>query len=613
MKTAALCCLALLLSVQAQAQNDPYITVWNTFFVDDNAISFNAEGDFTYTWEQISGGTATQPIPQVASGNTSITFPSDGEYRLVITPDTSNGNPFSRIYFEDTNLPVFTTAFKLKDIEQWGDVHWTSFEFAYAHTYQLSMTAPDVPNLSNVASMHAAFKESGISDAPEMNSWDMSNVMDMSAMFHGAENFNQPIGNWNVGNVLDMSSTFSRAASFDQPLGAWDVSHLTTMDSMFYQADAFNQPIGDWNVVQVTDMSQMFRGADNFNQPIGDWNVGQVTDMSGMFHSAMLFNQPIGNWDVSQVSDMSQMFKFAGSFDQDLSTWDLGQVTTMQGMFNEAVSFNGPIGTWNVSQVTDMSSMFDFATQFNQPIGGWDVSQVTDMKHMFQEAYEFNQFIGNWDVSQVTDMSYMFSQTTTFNQPIGSWNVSQVTNMRKMFYYASQIDLDLGDWDLSSILSYDWDGELLSMFDYSGMQCENYSATLQGWAANPNTPTHTDLGAYFMLYSLDVADARNHLINDLEWGITGDGQGNCLLPESMDELAAPELFVGPNPTVSTVRLQAERPITEVVLYDLLGQQVLAVQPATLQTRLDIADLPAGAYLMQVSIDGARRNYKLIKE
>ena len=38
--------------------------------------------------------------------------------------------------------------------------------------------------------------------------WNVSNVTDMSCMFWGCENFNQPLNSWNVSNVTDMSDMF---------------------------------------------------------------------------------------------------------------------------------------------------------------------------------------------------------------------------------------------------------------------------------------------------------------------------------------------------------------------------------------------------------------------
>ena len=41
-----------------------------------------------------------------------------------------------------------------------------------------------------------------------ISNWDVSRVTNMSSMFNGAGNFNQPLNNWNVSKVTNMSSMF---------------------------------------------------------------------------------------------------------------------------------------------------------------------------------------------------------------------------------------------------------------------------------------------------------------------------------------------------------------------------------------------------------------------
>ena len=117
-----------------------------------------------------------------------------------------------------------------------------------------------------------------------INTWNVSNVTDMSYMFSGANAFNQPLSNWNVSNVTDMIFMFE-AKSFNQPLDNWDVSNVTKMSCMFYRARSFNQPLNNWNVSNVTNMSWMFYDASSFNQPLNIWNVSNVTHIFGMFNS----------------------------------------------------------------------------------------------------------------------------------------------------------------------------------------------------------------------------------------------------------------------------------------------------------------------------------------
>jgi len=96
---------------------------------------------------------------------------------------------------------------------------------------------------------------------------------------------------------------------FNYPLNSWDVSNVTNMSGMFDGA-LYNQPLSSWDVSNVTDMSRMFAGS-KFNQPIGNWNVSSVTDMLRMFSTKLAshtgcgisadFNQDISSWDVRNI------------------------------------------------------------------------------------------------------------------------------------------------------------------------------------------------------------------------------------------------------------------------------------------------------------------------
>ena len=53
------------------------------------------------------------------------------------------------------------------------------------------------------------------------------------------------INTWNTSNVTDMSDMFCYAQSFNQDISNWDVSNVTVMNSMFHNAHAFNQDISN--------------------------------------------------------------------------------------------------------------------------------------------------------------------------------------------------------------------------------------------------------------------------------------------------------------------------------------------------------------------------------
>lgn len=190
------------------------------------------------------------------------------------------------------------------------------------------------------------------------------------------------------------------------------------------------------------------------------------------------------------------------------------------------------------ANVTNMAAMFYGATSFNQNIGSWNTANVTSMNNMFQNATVFNQNIGGWNTANVTGMAGMFAGTTgatAFNQDIGGWNTAKVTNMSFMFSGATAFNQNIGAWSLRTA-----GVNMSSMLNGCGMNTENYSRTLIGWAnsvdAAGNLPAAVTLGASGRTYNntnyggttyTDAVTARAYLVSaspDPAWTITDAGQ-----------------------------------------------------------------------------------------
>ncbi|MCY4299249.1 MAG: BspA family leucine-rich repeat surface protein [Flavobacteriaceae bacterium] len=305
-------------------------------------------------------------------------------------------------------------------------------------------------NMQNVETMFRMF-ERAVSFNQNVNSWDVSNVISMFGVFGNAISFNQPLDNWDVSNVVSMGGMFRNAVVFNQDISNWDTSNVIIMNSMFWGARAFNHPLSNWNVSSVTDMASMFQDASSFNKVISSWDVGNVRDMSYMFGTAISFNQDIGDWDTSSVIDMTGIFHRAESFNQDIGDWDTSNVTSLDAAFAIATLFNQDINSWNVSSVTSMRNVFSSGI-FNQPLNNWDVSNVVDMWGMFQRAINFNQSLNNWDVSNVSDMTNMFARAKSFNQSLNNWNTSNVRSMSGMFFEALGFNQDISYWNVKNVL-----------------------------------------------------------------------------------------------------------------------------------------------------------------
>lgn len=138
-------------------------------------------------------------------------------------------------------------------------------------------------NTSKITDMSFLFYNAKSEDAAskilsgmEMTDFNMRNNAGARKNFAGIET-------WDTSNVEDMTGMFAMQATFNQDISGWDTSRVKSMVCMFFCARSFNAPIGAWNVGNVVNMCAMFSWAMSFNQDISQWNAVSVRDMRNMF------------------------------------------------------------------------------------------------------------------------------------------------------------------------------------------------------------------------------------------------------------------------------------------------------------------------------------------
>ncbi|MDQ1855010.1 BspA family leucine-rich repeat surface protein [Chryseobacterium sp. WLY505] len=508
----------LMLAFIAKAQNE-FITIWKPastvlpavnvdapYQATTQQIWFPGIGDnYDIYWEEVGYPQHNGSLLDVTSTKqvlidfgTSIAEKNDAKYRVKVT----NGNgTFRQIKFGTPQLfpgpeqviPIWQingSSDKILEIEQWGNISWTTMESAFSLCRLMQLTATDTPNLNNVE--------------------------DASFMFYG-------------------TTSFTGASSMQN----WDTSKIKNFSFM---------------LSLLFDVNPSSAVIEQFNSPYLDsWNMSSATNLSYMLGNRTVFNQTLNSWDVSKVTDMS---------------W----------MFGQCLSFNQRLDNWDTSSLEDMHFMFHMIPVFNQPLN-WNTSKVTNMSHVFHGCTTFNQSLDNWDMTKVTRIDQMLNIASGFNQSLGNWNLASLTS---------------GTGALT----------------LAGLNCENYSKTLMGWADNPNTANNVSLGfVQGLKYAPNVSDKRDVLINK-GWSIVGDTPGSCLLSSSDIKLNKKPLLY-PNPAVDDIHIEGLSDIKNYKIYDASGRLVKEGNPNN--DIINVSSLPKGNYMIQLIMKEKTISSKFIKK
>jgi surface protein len=179
-------------------------------------------------------------------------------------------------------------------------------------------------------------------------------------------------------------------------MDSWDVSNVTDMSNMFRNCKALTTlNIASWDVSSVTDMSYMFAICNKLTTlDLSAWDVASVTNMSNMFASCYVLTPlDLSGWNVASVTNMSNMFQSCKALTTlDLSAWDVANVTNMSGMFSSctaltalnmggsALNPNVNVGSFmagaSTTGVFTYKNIFDYSPIINVLPANWTVTAV---------------------------------------------------------------------------------------------------------------------------------------------------------------------------------------------------------------------------------------------
>lgn len=124
---------------------------------------------------------------------------------------------------------------------------------------------------------------SGVTQLPDLSTWDTSNVTRMDGMFLNCEALDYHADSY---IKLDLSN--------------FDVSNVTTMDSMFnLNSKLYTLDITGWDTSKVTTMKQMFYNCSALSKITGELDLSRLTE--GCYSSSSIYNMFYGCTNLYRV------------------------------------------------------------------------------------------------------------------------------------------------------------------------------------------------------------------------------------------------------------------------------------------------------------------------
>lgn len=209
----------------------------------DNSLTFYKNSDTVTVGSTYKGKTVTAVYKDIETTN----YTASDEVPWIVD---QNNEKVTSVVVENEISPV--------------SVAYWFYYFEFCESFDVSkLDTSNVTNMSNTFRNAASSVTTSVSI--NLDSWNVSNVVDMSRMFQNLGNESSDveiyISGWDVSKVQTMASMFRNIAINSQTffitdISNWDVSNVTDMSYMFYRTarDAsYELNLMGWNVDNVTN------------------------------------------------------------------------------------------------------------------------------------------------------------------------------------------------------------------------------------------------------------------------------------------------------------------------------------------------------------------------
>ncbi|MBU2902895.1 BspA family leucine-rich repeat surface protein [Maribacter dokdonensis] len=509
-----------------------FITTWNVSSANNNEVIIPIHNEEVYGYPIVYNYTVNWGDGTIDSNITESighSYSTAGEYQIEIT------GLFPRIDFSQEN----SKSEMILSIDQWGDIEWSTMQYAFANCSNLDVLAKDVPNLSNVSNTSNMFLNcTSLIGNSKFNEWDVSALNNMESMFKGTTAFNQFLSKWDTSSVNNMNEMFFESG-FAKSLGKWDIGQVTSMTQMFTGARLttlnYDATLVGWsrlqglqqNVIFDAGLSTYCKGedakqvlVDTYNWTIYDngkvcpeqnafvttWrtdNLGKTNDneislpvWGGPYTvdwgdgtiETELYGEQIHSYEspgIYTVSILGELYSFNfNSYPRNYSFSDSEKILE--------------INQWGQIQWGYLNTAFSGCTNLDiTAIDAPVLSNITEMRDVFAYCTSLtgNASFNDWDVSAITDMTQLFYGCNNFNADISDWDVAKVTSMTNLFANNLMFNQNLSNWNVAKVTDMGWmfsgaqsfdkpigNWNVSSVTDMSGMfQSSNFNHDISEW------------------------------------------------------------------------------------------------------------------------------------
>lgn len=397
---------------------------------------------------------------------------------------------------------MFTnTGFEVLDLSDFD----TSGVIIASHMFDGATNLVDIKfgpkcTFENTQRMIGIFKDCTKLTDLDLSTWNTSNVVTMSYMFHNCTNLSSinfgdnfitssvntgytPASTKNVESLGSFSHMFDGCSSLTSlDLSGFDTSNARNMAYMFHNCSALQSlDVSGFDTSSVDidsqfqrydstgkavnkefgGMAYMFSGCSSLETlDVSNWNTSKVTNMRHMFDGCnKLTSLDVSNWNTGSVDDMSHMFNDCKVLKAlDVSNWDISNVSTAPYMDGNSIIYRGldavfascnaltylDVSKWDTSNVKCMRNLFSWCNNLeNIDVSNWDTGNVTEMAYMFRGCNKLSSIdVSKWDTSSVnTDHAK-------------SYNTDVYRSFSNMFESCSKLtSIDLSGWNTANAKS----------------------------------------------------------------------------------------------------------------------------------------------------------------